>query len=103
MSAMDKLLFSQLQKMLPEDSKHYASPEGIKALGDKLGTFVDFFRRGIMISVQQNDAILKNQRVIMEAMGCDDRYVSGPILNNGSDQHSRRDASSNGGGNPIAA
>lgn len=80
MSAMDKLIFGQLEKLLPEGSKHYASPQGIVNLGNQLGAFVDFFRRGIVVSVQQNDAILKNQRVIMEAMGCDDRYVSGPEL-----------------------
>jgi hypothetical protein len=102
MSAIDKLVQMALGNMikeLPPEVQKHLSPEGMKQLGERVAQTLDFFVNSQMALLEQNKAILDNQRIIMEAQGCDDRHNPGPIVKRGGNS----DDNSSGNAGAIAA
>ncbi len=93
MSAIAKVLMQQLTAGLDEETKKYLTPEGMKQLGEVAGKTFDFFRGSQVHQIRQNDAILANQKIIMETLNVGEQFNSGPSVNTGGNASSDADAS----------
>lgn len=58
-------------KQLPPELAEQLTPENLKNLGEKAGGMIKWFQGSLVHIVKQNNTILAQQSLIMEAMGID--------------------------------